>query len=129
MGHIPAVAAKIIMMRLMVAQRRWAARAAALLLVLRGLGGGALVLAHAAEAPTAPAAIETPQHADCVVVHDALRCAVCHVVAIGVTPVASHAVPAVGLRCGPRPAEPDAVPHRAERTRSAPPRAPPILFA
>ena len=116
-------------MRLTVLRARWAARAATLLLVLRGLGGGALVLAHAAEAPTAPTAIETPQHTGCVVVHDALRCAVCHVVAIGVTPVAPHPVPTVGPRRSPRPAEPDAVPHRAERTRSAPPRAPPILLA
>jgi len=113
----------------MVVHRRWSARAAVLLLVLRGLGGGALVLAHAGEAPTAPAAIETPQHADCVVVHDALRCAVCHVVAVGVTPVAPHAVPTVARRCGPRPAEPDAFPHRAERTRNTPPRAPPRLLA
>ena len=117
------------MMRLMVVQRRWGARAAALLLVLRGLGGGALVLAHAAEAPTAPAAIESPQHGNCVVVHDALRCAVCHVVAVGVTPIAPHAVPTVALRRGPRPADPDAVQHRAERTRNAPPRAPPSLLA
>jgi hypothetical protein len=116
-------------MRLTVLRTRWAARAATLLLVLRGLGGGALVLAHAAEAPTAPAAIETPQHADCIVVHDALQCAVCHVVAIGVTPVAPHTVPTTGPRRGPRPGEPDAVTHRAERTRSAPPRAPPTLPA
>lgn len=116
-------------MRLTVLRTRWAARAATLLLVLRGLGGGALVLAHAAEAPTAPPAIETPQHTGCVVVHDALRCAVCHVVAIGVTPVSPHTVPTIGLRRGPRPAEPDAVTHRAERTRSAPPRAPPTLLA
>lgn len=116
-------------MRLMRLRARWAPRAAALLLVLRGLGGGALVLAHAAEAPTAPTAIETPQHGNCVVVHDALRCAVCHVVAVGVTPVAPHVVPTAALRRGPRPAEPDAVAHRAERTRNAPPRAPPSLLA
>ena len=116
-------------MRLTVLRARWAARIAVLLLVLRGLGGGALVLAHAAEAATAPTALETPQHTDCVVVHDALRCAVCHVVAIGVTPVATHTVPTIGPRRGPRPAEPDAVPHRAERIRSAPPRAPPSLLS
>ncbi len=116
-------------MRLTALRARWAARAATLLLVLRGLGGGALVLAHAAEAPTAPRAIETPQHTDCVVVHDALRCTVCHAVSIGITPVEPHTVPTVGLRRGPRPAEPDGVTLRAERTRSAPPRAPPSLLA
>jgi len=113
----------------MVGQRRWAARAAALLLVLRALGGGALVLAHAAEAPSAPTALETPQHGNCAVVHDALRCAVCHVVAIGVTPVAPHAVPAADARRTPRPSAPDAAPHRARRTRTAPPRGPPSLLA
>jgi len=119
----------IIVMRLMVVHRRRSAHAAALLLVLRALGGGAVVLAHAAEAATAPRALETPHHVHCVVVHDALRCAVCHVVAISVTPVAPHTVPTVVLRRGPRPAEPDAVARRAERTRSAPPRAPPTLPA
>lgn len=116
-------------MRLTVLRARWAPRAAALLLVLRGLGGGAVVLAHAAEAATAPTALETPHHADCVVVHDALRCAVCHVVAIGITPVAPHTVPVVDVPRASRPTEPDAFPRRAERTRSAPPRAPPSLLA
>ena len=116
-------------MRLTVMRTRWAARAAALLLVFRALGGGAVVLAHAAEAPTAPRTFATPHHVDCVVVHDELRCAVCHVIAIGVTPASPHTVPTVVLRRGPRPAEPDAVAHRAERTRGAPPRAPPSLLA
>jgi hypothetical protein len=117
-------------MRLMAFRARLTARAAVVLLVLRGLGGGALVLAHAAEAPTAPAALETPHHVNCVVVHDALRCAVCHVVAVGVSPIAPHAVPAAGdLRRGPRPAVPDTIPPQAGRTRSAPPRAPPTLLS
>lgn len=116
-------------MRLMAIRARLTARAAVVLLVLRGLGGGALVLAHAAEAPTAPAALETPHHVNCVVVHDALRCAVCHVIAVGVSPVASHAVPAAGAPRAARPAPPDAIPDRADRTRAAPPRAPPTLLA
>jgi hypothetical protein len=116
-------------MRLMAIRARLTARAAVVLLVLRGLGGGALVLAHAAEAPTAPAALETPHHVNCVVVHYALRCAVWHVVAVGVSPVAPHAVPAAGALRTPRPVPPDAIPSRAERTRAAPPRAPPTLLA
>lgn len=114
-------------MRLTTMHRRWGARVAALLLVLRGLGGGAVTLAHAAEAPTAPVTLDTPQHSGCVVVHDALRCAVCHVLVIGITPAAPHAVRTAEPRRGPRPAEPDAIPPRAERTRAAPPRAPPSL--
>lgn len=114
-------------MRLTERRARWRASAAVLLLVLRGLGGGMLVLAHAAEAPTAPNHLEAPQQSGCVVVHDELRCAVCHVVAIGVTPIAPHVVPAARTRRVPRPVEPVRIADRIARTRTTPPRAPPAL--
>ena len=49
----------------------------AMLLVLQMLAGIAVPLAHAIEPETAPAAIEAHHDASCVVVHDAMRCAVC----------------------------------------------------
>lgn len=116
-------------MRLTTIRRHWATLPSAGLLVLRGLGGGAVVLAHAAEVPTAPAALEAPHHSDCVVVHDALRCAVCHVVAVGVRAAAPHVERAAEARQPARPAEPDETPARADRTRTTPPRAPPALVA
>ena len=50
----------------------------ALLLVIQALGGGAVTLAHARDRTTAPTTIETRHDARCVVLHDALRCALCH---------------------------------------------------
>ena len=50
---------------------------AAALLVLQVLAGGAVPLAHAGEPETAPRAIEAHHDASCVVIHDAMRCALC----------------------------------------------------
>lgn len=49
----------------------------AMLLVLQALAGGAVPLAHAAEPQTAPGSIEAHHDATCVVIHDAMRCALC----------------------------------------------------
>lgn len=115
-------------MRLTAVRARLTGRTATFLLILRGLGGGALALAHAAEAPTAPAALDTSHHVNCVVVHDALRCAVCHVVAIRISPIAPHVVPGTDSLRAPRPTTADTVPGHGGRTRDAPPRAPPTLL-
>lgn len=48
------------------------------LLALQVLGGGAVTLAHARDVVTAPAAFESQHDARCRVLHDALRCALCH---------------------------------------------------
>ncbi len=48
------------------------------LLAIQALGGGAVTLAHARDAVTAPAAFEAQHDARCLVLHDALRCALCH---------------------------------------------------
>jgi len=50
----------------------------AVLLAIQALGGGAVTLAHARDAVTAPAAFEAQHDARCLVLHDALRCALCH---------------------------------------------------
>ena len=50
----------------------------AVLLVIQALGGGAVTLAHARDIVTAPAAFESQHDARCPVLHDALRCALCH---------------------------------------------------
>jgi hypothetical protein len=57
---------------------RWTRRLAALLLVLQGLAGGAVPLAHASERLTAPAHIEAQHGAGCLALHDGLRCGLCH---------------------------------------------------
>lgn len=48
------------------------------LLVCQAVGGGAVALAHARDVATAPAAFESRHDARCPVLHDALRCALCH---------------------------------------------------
>jgi len=48
------------------------------LLAVQALGGGAVTLAHARDTVTAPAAFESRHDARCIVLHDALRCALCH---------------------------------------------------
>jgi hypothetical protein len=58
--------------------RRWHARPlAAALLLIHGLAGAAVALAHASERATAPAAIEAEHTARCPVLHDALKCPQC----------------------------------------------------
>jgi len=52
--------------------------ALALLLIIQALGGGAVTLAHARDVVAAPAAFESQHDGRCPVLHDALRCALCH---------------------------------------------------
>jgi hypothetical protein len=57
---------------------RSAAWLAALLLVLQAAAGGAVSLADASEPLTAPSHIEAQHEPGCPVLHDAVRCALCH---------------------------------------------------
>ena len=104
---------------------RWTRRLAALLLVLQGLAGSAVSLAHASERFTAPIHIE-PQHASaCIALHDELRCTLCHYAGSQLqvqqprTPLAAAAPTE-----RPRPRPRAAPVCRADR-RSTPPRGPP----
>jgi len=58
--------------------RRLQRGALTVLLAIQVLGGGAVTLAHARDVVTAPAAFESKHDARCPVLHDALRCALCH---------------------------------------------------
>jgi hypothetical protein len=64
------------------------------LLVLQLLAGGLIPLAHAGEPETVPAAFDAYHGPGCVVIHDALRCALCHYAATRVLP--SHGRSPVG---------------------------------
>jgi len=48
------------------------------LLAIQGLGGGAITLAHARDVVFAPAGFEASHDARCAILHDELRCALCH---------------------------------------------------
>ena len=107
-------------------RRRATAPIAAVLLVLQALAGGLVPLAHAGERETAPTTIEAHHDARCVVIHDAMRCALCQYAGSLTTP---PAVLKVGVRAS-APARP--APHAAKvGTGSATyvasqPRAPPL---
>jgi hypothetical protein len=49
-----------------------------LLLAVQTLGGGAITLAHARDVVVAPPGFEASHNARCAILHDELRCALCH---------------------------------------------------
>jgi hypothetical protein len=96
------------------------------LVALQVLAGVAVPLAHAGEIDTAPAGIEAHHDASCVVIHDAMRCALClYFNSLNPPPPA----PRVGVRASTlaRSARLAAVPGIGSPTSGASqPRAPPI---
>ena len=106
-------------------QRRPPRAFTAILLVIQVVGGGAVTLAHAAERSTAPVAIEAQHDARCVVLHDAVRCAVCHHAGTHVAtprtlmPAVADAVVTLSVFPSPVP------PARVTEHPAAAPRAPP----
>jgi hypothetical protein len=98
---------------------------ALLLLTLQALAGGVVPLAHAGEPETAPVAMEAHHSATCIVLHDALRCALCQYAGSLTTPssplVLGARVPVAALR--PQPAHPGTT--RGVAHAGARPRAPP----
>ena len=97
----------------------------ATLLLLQTLGGGMVALAHAAEPPTAPVAIEREHGARCAVLHDALRCAVCHFPGLRMAGMAAAPAPTGGdVYATPLADEHSILPPRLHG-RIASPRAPP----
>ncbi|MGH2670437.1 MAG: hypothetical protein ACRDH5_15205, partial [bacterium] len=74
------------MIALRTKRHRCTAPLAALLLVLQGLAGGAVSLAHASERFTAPAHVEAQHSSSCLVLHDAFRCPLCHYAGTRVVP-------------------------------------------
>ena len=49
-----------------------------ILLAIQALGGGAITLAHARDVVVAPPGVEARHDARCAILHDELRCALCH---------------------------------------------------
>ncbi len=104
---------------------RWMRRLALPLLVLQGLSGGVVSLAHASDQLSAPIHIEAAHDSSCVALHDVLRCALCQYAGSQVTsPGLRTLIPETGtsVRCPP---PCDAPPRRRPDRRTALPRAPP----
>ncbi len=108
-------------------RNRWTVPLAAVLLVIQGLAGAAVPLAHASERLSAPAHVEAQHGAGCLALHDALRCASCHYANLRVVPQQARSAPAARVLAEPRPWWADVAPAAAHQHLTAPPRAPPGL--
>ena len=104
---------------------RWTRRLALPLLVLQGLSGGVVSLAHASDRRSAPVHIEAAHDSACVALHDALRCALCQYAGSQVTaPRLRSVVPVSQTPVRRAPTRDAPPPHRCDR-RTGQPRAPP----
>ena len=101
----------------------------AALLLVQALGGGAITLAHARDVLVAPPGVEASHSGRCAILHDELRCALCHyagarvVVQQQVFTLAAHVA-----RVQPRQTERVVAVATAVR-RTAPARAPPLQLS
>lgn len=94
------------------------------LLAIQVLGGGAVTLAHSRDVMFAPSGFEASHDARCAILHDELRCALCHYAGARVVtqPTFTIATPATTVRFAP--VQP-LVTVAATVLRTAPARAPP----
>ncbi|HEX4573801.1 MAG TPA: hypothetical protein VH158_01625 [Gemmatimonadales bacterium] len=95
------------------------------LLVIQGLAGGAVPLAHASEHFSAPAHVEAHHDAGCLALHDELRCALCQFAGSQVAPELVRSIAVTAPRAARRPPRPRVAPAAGSQHRTAPPRAPP----
>jgi hypothetical protein len=99
-----------------------------LLLAIQALGGGAITLAHARDAVVAPPGYEARHDGRCAILHDELRCALCHYASARVVRQQPFtlAVPTVAVRVA---AVQPMVALVAVVHRTAPARAPPPFLS
>src|SRR5712691_2142467 len=99
-----------------------------LLLAIQALGGGAITLAHARDAVVAPPGFEARHDARCAILHDELRCALCHYASARV--VTQHAFTLATAATAVRFAPVQRVVFVAAAVRrTAPARAPPLFLS
>lgn len=100
-----------------------------LLLAIQVFGGGAITLAHARDVVVAPAGVESGHDGRCAILHDELRCALCHYA--GARVVVQEMLlplPAPTARLHFTPAQPLVACLCASR-HTAPARAPPLFLS
>lgn len=100
----------------------------ALLLVIQALGGGAITLAHARDVVAAPPGLEATHDARCAILHDEMRCALCHYAGTRIVTPQTFTIPT--------PVTPISVARLellgwvdSATTRTAPARAPPLFLS
>jgi hypothetical protein len=99
-----------------------------ILLAIQVFGGGAITLAHARDVVAAPPGVEASHDARCAILHNELRCALCHYASARVVTQQPLTIPAPAgaTRLSPVPA----VTFVAAVARlTAPARAPPTLLS
>lgn len=99
------------------------------LLAIQVLGGGAVTLAHARDVVSAPPAFESRHDARCPVLHDAMRCALCHYASAQVAVHQAIIVPGSQAARVRVPASRRIVAVSDAVHRTAPARAPPTLLS
>lgn len=99
------------------------------LLAIQVLGGGAVTLAHARDVVMTPAAFEAAHDSRCVVLHDALRCALCHYAGAHVVVHGTVITPAPHSTRARVPSSRRIVAVSSTTHRTAPARAPPTLLS
>jgi hypothetical protein len=104
---------------------RWTRCLATLLLVLQALAGSAVSLAHASERLSAPIHIEAQHASACVVLHDELRCTLCHYAGSQLQAQQPRTQLAAAAATDAPLARPGTAPGCRPDRRSAPPRGPP----
>ena len=100
----------------------------AILLALQALGGGAVSLAHARDVVVAPPGFEAGHSARCAILHDEVRCALCHYASARIVtpPIFTVPEPAIDVRFL---AEQPVVSVISVVRLTAPARAPPSLLS
>ena len=109
--------------------RRLQRGALTVLLAIQVLGNGAVTLAHARDGVTAPAAFEAAHDSRCVVLHDALRCALCHYASAQVVVQQTVVTPPSRPTRALLPSSQRIVVVSSAAHRTAPARAPPSLLS
>lgn len=100
----------------------------ALLLVVQALGGGAVTLAHARDVVAAPPGVEARHDARCAILHDEMRCALCHYAGARMAAQEARSITAPAQTICFAPSDPVLV-VAALTSRTAPARAPPLVLS
>jgi hypothetical protein len=97
-----------------------------ILLAIQAIGGGAITLAHARDVAAAPPGFEASHDGRCAILHDELRCALCHYASARVVTQHTFTVPVPAETFRFTLVQP-AVSLAAVALLTAPARAPPVL--
>jgi hypothetical protein len=99
-----------------------------ILLAIQVLGGGAVTIAHARDAVVAQPGIEAGHTARCAILHDELRCALCHYAAARVVTQQVFTIETSAAAVRFTHPQPVASVHSIDR-RTTPARAPPAVLS